>query len=457
MNRLNVIEISDYRSTKKKPRKRDRLNEGKKGRVYSRNGKLWVDFRYLGERVRERSGLEDSAANRRSLRNQLDLIMAEIKSDMFEFARRFPHSNKKDYFTMLEGRTVRKDPAEVVFGEYVAKWWEDMKPGMSVGQIRDYTTILKTHHLPYFSKMRFSEICSKVHMKKYLAHLKGKRTPSGEPLSAKRIRNVMIPLRVIVRDAMEEYEWSDLTDPFSGLKLPKVRKKRIHPFTFDEWALLKYHLPVWFRPYFDFAVQTGLRPSEQVALKWSAVDARFVHIELSRVRNREKADLKTPESNRRLEIRPSMRQILDDQKRQTAPFQSEYVFLNTKGLPCVQDSLRWHWVKAMEKSGLPFRRMYETRHTFASWALSKGETPEWVARTLGHVDTSMVFNTYSRYIPNMTRRDGSALEEMFTGETKKERQSEIGTILGTKTEIRTAHTTQHAENIETLNGAEGGT
>ena len=29
-----------------------------------------------------------------------------------------------------------------------------------------------------------------------------------------------------------------------------------------------------------------------------------------------------------------------------------------------------------------------------------------MGRTLGHVDMIMVFNTYSRYIPNMTRRDG---------------------------------------------------
>ena len=57
--------------------------------------------------------------------------------------------------------------------------------------------------------------------------------------------------------------------------------------------------------------------------------------------------------------------------------------------------------------------MYECRHTFASWVLAAGETPEWVTRTLGHVDTAMVFNTYSRYIPNMTRRDGSALEGFF--------------------------------------------
>jgi integrase len=69
----------------------------------------------------------------------------------------------------------------------------------------------------------------------------------------------------------------------------------------------------------------------------------------------------------------------------------------------------------MKKSGLSYRRMYETRHTFASWALALGETPEWVARTLGHVDTSMVYRTYGRYIPNLTKLDGSAFESRFSG------------------------------------------
>jgi integrase len=63
--------------------------------------------------------------------------------------------------------------------------------------------------------------------------------------------------------------------------------------------------------------------------------------------------------------------------------------------------------------------MYETRHTFASWALAAGESAQWVAETLGHVDTSMVYRTYGRYIPNLTRRDGSAFERRY-GETIKE-------------------------------------
>ena len=40
-------------------------------------------------------------------------------------------------------------------------------------------------------------------------------------------------------------------------------------------------------------------------------------------------------------------------------------------------------------------------------------TPGCVARTLGHVDTSMVYRTYGRYIPNLTRTDGSAFESQW--------------------------------------------
>ncbi len=134
---------------------------------------------------------------------------------------------------------------------------------------------------------------------------------------------------------------------------------------------------------------------------------------MSRVRNVEKTDLKTYESHRRLQLRPTLQKILNRQKDLTLGFQSPYVFINTQGRPILQDKLRELWSRKMKKSDLLYRRMYETRHTFAFWALALGETPEWVARTLGHVDTSMVYNTYGRYIPNLTKLDGSALESRF--------------------------------------------
>jgi integrase len=169
-----------------------------------------------------------------------------------------------------------------------------------------------------------------------------------------------------------------------------------------------------------------------VALKWSAIDERFIHIELSRVRKREKGDLKTAGSVRRIELRTAMRETLRKQKELTARFNQPYVFLNTKGGPIQQENLgNKIWMPAFRKIDIPYRRMYETRHTFASWALASGESPEWVARTLGHVDTSMIFRTYACFIPNLTRQDGSAFERQYAEALKTEEAVQIGTKLGT--------------------------
>ena len=418
MQQSNIVEISRYRE-KEKRRKRDRLNVGRKGRIYSRSGKLWVDFRYLGERVREPSGLDDNQSNRHTLRKQLDLVMAEVENGVFEFAKRFPRSNKRDYFSLLETKTVRKNPEDIVFGDYAKRWWKEMEPGMSQNQIRDYSGILKNHLHPFFDNLPFSEF-KPVIMKKFIAQLKGRQNRYGQPLSGKSIRNYLIPLRVIVRDAMDEFGWDDLRNPFWGMKLPKVRRIRVQPFNYEEWLLLLEQMLPWYRPYFEFAVQTGLRPSEQVALKWTAIDDTFIHIELSRVRKLEKAELKTQESVRRIELRANMRATLDRQRELSSGFQKPYVFVNSEGRPIQQENLGKIWRQALSKSGVRYRRLYETRHTFASWALAAGESPEWVARTLGHVDTTMVYRTYGCYIPHLTRQDGSAFERQYAEATKKD-------------------------------------
>jgi integrase len=244
------------------------------------------------------------------------------------------------------------------------------------------------------------------------------------------VQNVLIPLRLIFQDACIEYGWTELGNPFMGLKFPRGGKFRVMPFNQKEWKLVMEHMLPWYRPYFEFAVQTGLRPSEQVALKWSAIDDEFIHIELSRVRNLEKDDLKTGLSRRSIAIRPAMAATLKAQREMTKGFDSPYVFINTEGRPILQDKLRETWARVLVKAGLAHRRMYETRHTFASWALAGGETPEWVAKTLGHVDPSMVYRTYCRYIPNLTRQDGTAFERFYQ-DSLHAKTADCGTNCGT--------------------------
>ena len=56
---------------------------------------------------------------------------------------------------------------------------------------------------------------------------------------------------------------------------------------------------------------------------------------------------------------------------------------------------------------------------------SSGEHPEWVARQMGHSNTEMLFKVYPKYVPNLTRNDGSAFKK-FLGCKLEEREKNKG-------------------------------
>ena len=69
------------------------------------------------------------------------------------------------------------------------------------------------------------------------------------------------------------------------------------------------------------------------------------------------------------------------------------------------------WYPALRRAGIRARKASQTRHTFATLALSAGEAIGWVSKQMGHANTKMVIEHYYRFIPNLTRRDGSALDK----------------------------------------------
>jgi integrase len=93
---------------------------------------------------------------------------------------------------------------------------------------------------------------------------------------------------------------------------------------------------------------------------------------------------------------------------------SEYVFCNREGMPLDNKNFTDRvWVPLLRHLGLKLRRPYQMRHTAATLWLASGESPEWIARQLGHSSTEMLFRVYSRYVPNLTRRDGSAIDRLL--------------------------------------------
>ena len=92
----------------------------------------------------------------------------------------------------------------------------------------------------------------------------------------------------------------------------------------------------------------------------------------------------------------------------------DYVFCMRSGNPFINRNVTSRiWYPTLRHLGLRPRRPYQTRHTAATLWLASGENPEWIARQMGHSSTEMLFRVYSRFVPNLTRQDGSAFEELL--------------------------------------------
>jgi len=129
---------------------------------------------------------------------------------------------------------------------------------------------------------------------------------------------------------------------------------------------------------------------------------------------------KTKRSVRDVTMLPPVVEAMRDQRRYTMG-KSEYVFVNQYGRPVLPDSMNQSiWKKTLEKAGLADRRMYETRHTFATFMLDAGELPGWVQRMMGHETLQMIHEKYYSYIKNYQRDDGKAFMEDVYNSGKEE-------------------------------------
>lgn len=171
-----------------------------------------------------------------------------------------------------------------------------------------------------------------------------------------------------------------------------------------------------FRDYFTVRFFTGMRTGEVDGLKWKYVDLenRLLLIRETVV-NGEDEYTKTDGSQRDIRMSQIVFEALKRQQAATGTL-SEYVFCNRLGRPLDHKNITNRvWYPLLRHLGLKKRRPYQCRHTAATLWLAAGEAPEWIARQLGHTTTEMLFRVYSRYVPNLTRRDGSAFERLITG------------------------------------------
>jgi integrase len=158
-----------------------------------------------------------------------------------------------------------------------------------------------------------------------------------------------------------------------GVDNPVRRRKEQHPF--ESWAELEAiarAIGPRYGPMIMFAAATGLRPAEWIALEKRDVDRkeRVVYVRRSFTRR----ELKIPKTEASMRAVPLQTRALDALERIKDDVSSPLLFPGERGGYLDIHHFRpFQWRPAQKAAGInPVRRVYDLRHTFATFALRAG-------------------------------------------------------------------------------------
>jgi len=400
-------------------------------RVHKPNGALFFDFRYNEQRCREYTLLTDTTANRKKLKKILDKIESEIATGTFVYANYFPGSKalKRLERANAQAQAPVAQAVEVAvsgavtaesvalgptFKVFATTWFDERSIEWRRSHIKSLLSTLNGRLIPHFGGKVVGSITKSdvLEFRATLAKVKGRGEQVG--LSSKRINEIMGLLRQIMNEAADRFEF---TSPVANIKKLRVRKTDVDPFSLVDVQRIMATVRPDFKDYFTTRFFTGMRTGEVHGLKWKYVDfdLRIIRVRETFVLGEDEYT-KTDGSQRDIQMSQPVFDALTRQFEVTGNV-SEYVFCNLAGQPLDNKNFSDRvWYPLLRHLGLEKRRPYQMRHTAATLWLASGEAPEWIARQLGHTSTEMLFRVYSRYVPNLTRQDGSAMERLLASQ-----------------------------------------
>jgi len=378
------------------------------------SGKLYFDFRYLGKRCREITALPDTAVNRKMLEAKMKKIDAEILIGQFDYAKYFPTSSFLKQIQLQETRAQRGALGSEIptFRQMATAWMYEHEVEWRQNYRNTITLLIEKHILPEVGDLPLDAITRDVLVAFRAGRVKY-RTPGDLALTSGYVNRIMTVTKAILTEGCIRY---DLKSPWERIKKLKEERVHIQPFTLTEVSQMIEDVRSDFRDYLITRFFTGMRTGEINGLRWKHIDFERREILIRETFTQGRVEYtKTDSSQREIAMTQPVFQALQRQYDTTGgKGRDAYVFSSRTGTPIDAKNFNNRiWISMLKDLGLALRRPYETRHTAATLWLASGESPEWVAKQLGHTNTEMLFRVYSRFIPNLTHRDGSAFERLL--------------------------------------------
>ena len=188
--------------------------------------------------------------------------------------------------------------------------------------------------------------------------------------------------------------------PARHIPNPKPPKTEFQPFgSWAEIEAISEELDPRFAAIPFFAVGTGLRTEEWIALERRDLDRTegVVHVRRVYTHGRLKECAKTSRQRRRVPLRTRVIEALDELPPR---LDSPLLFPAPRGGHIELGKFRArHWTPALRAAGIDHRRVYDMRHTFASWAIRDGVSLFYLSRIMG-TSIAQLDQTYGHLVPD---------------------------------------------------------
>jgi len=331
--------------------------------IFQKRNNWYIDYYLKGRRKRKKIGPSKKLALQ--VLNDVHLKIA-----------------KGEYLGIYEDK-------KIPFNEYTEQYLDYSKANKAKSTYQRQDRICVARLTSFFKDKYIFEITAQM-IEKY----KAKRLENVSPASVNR------ELACLKHMYTKAIEWGYVREnPAKGVRLLKESPGRLRYLNPEEVERLINACADHLRPIVITALNTGMRKSEILNLRWKEIDLKNRKITVINAKNNE---------SRVIPINQTLYQKLSSLSTKS---NGEYAFPDRNGRPFKE--VKKAFSSALQKAKIQDFRFHDLRHTFGSHLVMQGVDIRTVQQVLGHKEIRMTMR-YSHLSPEYVQKAIERLDMLWT-------------------------------------------